>query len=177
MWPRRFVALFSSLLFALSGMLWSQAVVAEVYTLHLAFVALILWLTLDVSEKGDSRRWLLLAFVFGLSLTHHRTTLLLAPALLFALWTAARRILNRSKLWQTTLLVFAPLLLYAYIPWRGGQSPYLHIRLAPDWLLHVYQNTTSGFLRWTFGTDFAGELRSVSESWGQLPYAGRPASG
>ena len=172
-WPRRFTALFSALLFALSGLLWSQAVVAEVYTLHLAFVALILWLTLDVSGMWNSGRWLLLAFIFGLSLTHHRTTLLLAPALLVPLWTAARRSLNRSKLWQAALLVLTPLLLYAYIPWRGGQSPYLHIRLAPDRLLHVYQNTVSGFLRWTFGTDFAGELRSVSAAWGQLPYAGR----
>jgi len=76
-------ALAAAGLFAVSDTFWSQAVIAEVYTLNAFFAALALLLLL---QWARGRRSLLpLAFVFGLSLTHHRTMVLLVPAFL-AFW-------------------------------------------------------------------------------------------
>ncbi len=87
---------------AVTQALWSQALIAEVYALHALFVAVLLWLALsyglpDPRSEPDKAgrisrfapndiRSKLLALTFGLSLTHHRTIVLLLPALVLFLW-------------------------------------------------------------------------------------------
>ncbi|NIN64846.1 MAG: hypothetical protein GTO63_09125, partial [Anaerolineae bacterium] len=62
----------------------------------------------------------LLAFEYGLSLTHHRTMLLLAPAAIFFLLLVDRRLFtSRRLLARLAVLMLAPLVLYLYIPLRG----------------------------------------------------------
>ena len=68
----------AALMFGLGPVFFSQATLVEVYTLNAAFIAALLWLALR-------KKWLALAFVFGLSLTHHRTAILTAPALAIVL--------------------------------------------------------------------------------------------
>ncbi len=94
----RAISLLATLAFAFSRTFWSQAVIAEVYTLNAFFVALVLYLVLK-SKK------LLTAFVYGLSLTNHLTMALLAPAmaiytLLTRLWTNPRR-MSRNQVFGT----------------------------------------------------------------------------
>ena len=109
-------AAFGGLLSGLGPIFYSQATIAEVYTLNAAFVAAVLLLTLK-------RRWLWLAFVYGLSLTHHRTMLLLLPAILvFAFLTRYRESepdSSRPSLFKLGLAFALPLLLYLYLPLRG----------------------------------------------------------
>ncbi|MBC8249081.1 MAG: DUF2723 domain-containing protein [Anaerolineales bacterium] len=89
----RVASLLATLTFAFSRTFWSQAVIAEVYTLNAFFVALVLYLLL----KSKTDAWkLLAAFVYGLSLTNHLTMALLAPAMaIYALltrpWTSPRK--------------------------------------------------------------------------------------
>ncbi len=86
----------AAMAFALSPAFWSQAVAAEVYTLHNLLAAAILWLLLrqiDPSAGRDAgwvRRWYGVSFLLGLSLTNHLTTALLLPAALVALLTSFR---------------------------------------------------------------------------------------
>jgi hypothetical protein len=81
----------------------------------------------------------LAAFVYGLSLTHHRLMLLLAPAMALFAWLTERRIFTDLRLVSRLILLFlVPLLLYAYIPLRGLHTSSLD---------GTYQNTWSGFLR------------------------------
>lgn len=85
----RVASLLAALTFAFSRTFWSQAVIAEVYTLNAFFVALVLYLVLK-------SRKLLTAFVYGLSLTNHLTMILLAPglaiyALVTGFWTNLRK--------------------------------------------------------------------------------------
>lgn len=68
-WP----ALAVGLTFAFAPLVWSQAIVTEVYTLNLLLVALLLWALL--AERSP---WLVGA-LFGLSVTTHLTTVLLLP--------------------------------------------------------------------------------------------------
>jgi hypothetical protein len=82
---RRIVpALAGALFLALSPVFWTLSSVTEVYALHALFVAAVLYLLL-VWRDASSHRFrllVLIAFVYGLSLSHHRTMLLLAPAIL-----------------------------------------------------------------------------------------------
>ena len=220
---RRLPALLAAAALAVSPVFWSQAVVAEVYTLNSAFVAALLWLALRWArrpllpvrpfsllqvrppERGPlflpgeglwlrlppalrrgahrvqkfyrrafpsvppSRRLHLhprlyaLAALLGLALAHHRTALLLVPALALFLLLVERRVFSRAALlgpehpdrprWLQVagrpavlllLCLLFPLLLYLYLPLRGHVGS----------LDGTYQNTWSGFWRWVLGTDY-----------------------
>src|SRR5215218_720077 len=70
----------AALAFGLGVTLWSQAVIAEVYTLNALFVALTLLTLLLWREYRKDRYLLLAAFLVGLSMTDHLTSGLLLPA-------------------------------------------------------------------------------------------------
>jgi hypothetical protein len=192
--PRRGAALGAAAAFAVTPAFWSQAVVAEVYALNALFVALALYLTLRVgqterregrhSERSEEsptlpRRFFgpaglrmtmepalgALAFVLGLSLTHHRTIVLLFPAVavyLGLVWYQARRQtvqagpVKAHRLRHTLLLAgklalffLLPLLLYLYLPLRGRVISSLD---------GSYQNTLAGFVGWVSGRAYTAFL-------------------
>lgn len=156
-WANVLAALIGALALAVSPVFWSQATLAEVYTLNAAFVAAILWLSVRIKRQAKSqthpypeKSLLALAFLFGLSLTHHRTTVLLLPAIIFYLWSPlggwshsqAWESQSRSHLtgllraWVKLAAAFSiPLLLYLYIPLRGHVGS----------LDGTYTNTLAGF--------------------------------
>jgi 4-amino-4-deoxy-L-arabinose transferase-like glycosyltransferase len=112
----RLTSLVTAFLLAFSLTFWSQAVVAEVYALHLLFVVAVLLCVVRWDAKGD-RRWLLAgALLWGLSFTHHLTTGLLAPGLLYFVLTSRYRGQFCRELRWTVPLFLAPLLLYLYLP-------------------------------------------------------------
>ena len=109
-----------ALAFGLSGVFWSQAVIAEVYTLEALLVAIVLLVLLLWRDSREDRYLLLAALLVGLSLTHHLTSALLVPASLAfvvlvdrGVFTGARPLLNGLGLFLLGLL---PLL---YLPVRA----------------------------------------------------------
>ena len=109
-----------SLAFAFSGTFWSQAVIAEVYTLNVLFVALTVLALLGWRDKGRDRYLLLAAFLAGLSLTHHLTSGLLIPAgLLFVLAVQRRKLLEGRLLGWGIGLFLVGLLPLLYLPIRA----------------------------------------------------------
>jgi hypothetical protein len=91
---RHLPAVGSALLFGLSYTFWTQTSISEVYTLNAVFVAGVLYLLVRWGQsRADWRadrgpdslaanRWLpWAAFVYGLSMAHHRTMILLLPAI------------------------------------------------------------------------------------------------
>lgn len=98
--------------FALAPMLWSQAVIPEVYTLNLLFVALILWASLS----NHPHRMQIAALAFGLGAAHHLSILLLGPGA-WVLLQPKRR--DARALWWFVL----PLLFYAYLPLASLGNP------------------------------------------------------
>ncbi|MBI3976688.1 MAG: DUF2723 domain-containing protein [Chloroflexi bacterium] len=125
---RPLAALAGALAYAFSYFAWTSAVVAEVYSLHAFFVALVAWLLLHWQASGD-RRWLWAAGLsLGLSAGNHATTVLLMPAVLaFAIATGRRRILRLGTLGPALLLLGVGLAVYAYLPIRfaAGATPNL----------------------------------------------------
>jgi hypothetical protein len=84
--------------FAAGQTFWSQAIMAEVYSFNAFFVVLVLLLSFHLTKHPTAegaqasstayfaRRSLALAAIYGLSLTHHPTMLLLLPGILAFLW-------------------------------------------------------------------------------------------
>jgi hypothetical protein len=141
------IALLSALALAFSRVLWSQAVVAEVYGLNLLFVAGALTLTIALlqGQKGPRTVWML-AFLLGLSLTNHLTMVLFFPAAGLALFLSHPRL--RWREWLIGLGLFLlGLSVYAYIPLRW---PALH---------NGQQMGMGEFLAYVTGRQFSGALQ------------------
>ncbi|MBN1139209.1 MAG: DUF2723 domain-containing protein [Anaerolineae bacterium] len=159
---RRILAVLATATFAVTPTFWSQAIIAEVYALHLFLVVALLYFLLAWAERRNSVYLLPAAACFGLGLAHHRTTLVLAPALLAYLWLVGRSDPearpNRRQCLLLLLLIVLPLAFYLYIPFRAPHTPYLHLPLAPDRELSLYDNKLSTFFSFVLGGPFGGSL-------------------
>lgn len=143
-------AFLGSLVFAGSSIFWSQAVVAEVYTLNAALFTALLWLSLKwmhcrltaVSGKILGQRPLtlnsaqflyLISFLWGLSLSNHHT--MIAFGIIFILFAVATLTLKSFKdsgvhalASHTSLIIFFLFLgfsVYIYLPLRSAQNPFM----------------------------------------------------
>jgi hypothetical protein len=137
--PSPFVAVAAGLTVAFTPLVWSQAVVTEVYALNLAFLAAFL---LALTLKGEKAHFLA-GVLLGLSCASHATSLLLIPLALVAI---------PGNAWPSLaagfLLGLAPLLL---LPFLGkSESPLIWGRpdtLAGWWWLvtaSIYQQNIFG---------------------------------
>jgi hypothetical protein len=118
------LALTAALLFAVGRDFWSQCVIAEVYTLNVLFIVLLLWLLLRF-EDALKLRWLYLAvFRVGLGLTAHST---MGPlAVLFLAWLFLRHLylFLRPLLLVNLLAAFLlGLSVILYLPIRSATDP------------------------------------------------------
>lgn len=156
-------AVLGATVFGLIPTFWSQAIEAEVYTLHTLIVVLAFLLMREIggwelNNQGHrlkiKRSWLavLLAFVLGLGMTNHLTTVFLLPAaaltILFSGYLGKDKslIINLKSLIILLIVFLLPLLLYAYLPLR--------------W--QAINNEPMGmarFLDWVIGGRFAGALQ------------------
>ncbi len=74
------------LLFAFGQGMWSQSVIAEVYSLNIFFQSLLLLFLYRWMSKPEQSHWLILsAFTFGLGITNHQTLMFMGPALAIAI--------------------------------------------------------------------------------------------
>ena len=154
-----------SLAFALGSVFWSQAVIAEVYTLNALFVASVVLVLLLWRDTRRDRYLLAAAFLMGLSLTNHVTSGLLLPtAALFVCAVNYRKVLDwRLVLGGAGLFVL-------------GLAPYLYLPIQALIGPPVYEADPSSFARffelvagrefgihlWTFGWDeFLSRLVSL----------------
>ncbi len=153
----RFASFTASLILAFSATFWSQAVVAEVYTLNTFFMALNLLILLHWREKQKSensreptetkhQRWLyLFFFTYGLSLTHHLTSIFLLPGVLYLIlvkrqeswkWKEIKwnkELLNTKTILICLVLLTIGLLPYLYLPLRSSMNPALDYGNPENW--------------------------------------------
>ena len=112
-----------ALAFGVSETFWSQATIAEVYTLNALFISLIVFALLLWRDSGRDRYLLLGAFLAGLSLTHHLTSALLVPAgVAFVLLTDRRKLSARAVLPKAAGLFVVGLIPYLYLPLRAAME-------------------------------------------------------
>jgi hypothetical protein len=120
----------ASLTFAFSSMLWSQAVITEVYALNILFAASMFYTALSV--KPGNGNWLipLLFLLLGLSLGNHLSITLMFPLTLWLLL----RVKWHGRLIVTACLAFIlGLSVYLIIPLRAAADPPVNWGTASTW--------------------------------------------
>ncbi len=171
---RLFLGIATGVAMALTPIAWAIATHAEAHTLHLALVAILLWLLVEWDARvrppaGEERReggdrgdrFLVAAtVVFGLALGNHSLTLLLAiPVGLYVvavdpgIWRRGRLVFS-----CVAVLVATVVLVYLELPLRAGP-----FRAA---LVYGTPNTWDGFRYILLAEQFQG---SLSDPFGELP--------
>jgi hypothetical protein len=148
-------ACLAALAVATSSLYWSQAIIGEVYALHAALTALVLWVWARRTHPA------LRGAAHGLALTNHLTSLILLGAALVAYARPGRS----SDRWRRggwfALGLTVPLLLYALLPVRAARHP------AANWgdpetpgrfLAHVTGRQYQELVDWR---DVGGALRTL----------------
>ncbi len=141
-----------ALLFALSQDFWSQAIVAEVYTLNTFLVGILLLVLFDWWEEPSSTKKLYgLAFISGLGLTNH----LLFGLVLPVVWgiIVVKQKIKFKQVFKLLLLFVLGASVYLYIPIRAATGPVLnfnHVTTFKDSIDHIlrtYYNDTGFALK------------------------------
>lgn len=131
----------------LSQLFWLYSLVTEVFALNNFFTVLTIYLALE-------KRWLLLSFVLGLSLSNHHTIILIFPALAYLVWS--KKILNFKLLIVYCLLLIAGLTPYIYF-WIRAKTAIMPVAWSyPDTLpalLKLISRSDYGTFAPTAGSD------------------------
>lgn len=139
---------------AVAPLPWSQAVITEVYALHMLLIALLGW-TLFVQPSRPW--WLALVIAFGVA--HHLTFFLLLPAVFYYRWRMAGG--GARAAWQTTTVmgtgVAIGMLIYIRIPLAAALEPPAPI----NW---GYPKDWEGFWWLVSGAAYRGYLFSAPSS-------------
>jgi hypothetical protein len=165
---RRFAAAAGALALAFGRIFWSNALVLEVYALHLLFLALtlllfVLYLRAERDRDPDGNRlWLLFAYVFGLSFANHMMTVLLLPALLY-LYFATRGFGKPAwvRIAQGIPAFLLGLTPYLYLPLRAATGPLMNWGNPVTWTnfrAHVAAEQYRDFM-------FQPGARALGQSW------------
>jgi hypothetical protein len=127
----RFIAVLTPVTFGLTATVWLHSLVAEVYSLHLLFVALVIHFFLRWTQTRADRYFLAAWACYGLSFGNHLTTVTLLPAILYVIWATDRTVFrDRRKLLAMVLFLALGALQYVYIFWRyqDPATPYAEMR-------------------------------------------------
>jgi hypothetical protein len=104
--------------------MWFQAIIPEVYALHIFLVVGAAWLLLKWETTGDNRWFNGAIWVFILSLANHPTAVLAFPGLLaFALMFRPRVFLKSTTWINAVAAILVVVGLYAYILIRSSYHP------------------------------------------------------
>ncbi len=146
----KFIALISSLLLGLSYTFWTQATYAKFYTLNTLLICLTILVLLIWQEKKQNFLLYLFALIYGLALTNHTMTILLAPAItLFIIINEKEILKNPFKIVKMFLGFCLGLSVYGYLLWRGlNQEAFIWVPIGSftDFLGHI--------MRWQYN-DFS----------------------
>jgi len=121
----RLPGLISGLVWGLSPLLWSQAVIVEVYGLQSLFTVLALWWVtfLFRPDQNHPRLLVFLAFIFGVGLGNHITIMFFLPACIIGLIYWARKTRHfKFVLFQIGAILLSGLV-YLYLPIQAGGFP------------------------------------------------------
>ena len=132
-WASHLIAFSCSLCLAFSFSFWSQSIIAEVYTLNIFLLAILIWLLLkwtavrtqNQGNQPHNNILYLFSFIYGLSLTNHTMMILAGPIfLIYIVIAGGKKIITDYKFMLGSLLLFLiGLSVYFYLPIRSLANP------------------------------------------------------
>ena len=131
-WVRRTGSVLAAVLSATAFTVWNQSVVNEkVYTVSLAFFAVVSWLTVLWCDDPDGRRadriLVLIAYLIGLGYTNHPAGFLVGPAVATAVLVRRPATVLRWRLILSAVLALGlGLTPFAFEPIRAAHHPALN---------------------------------------------------
>ena len=157
----------TGLTLAFSSLLWSQAVIAEVYTLLTLFAALLLWLVLSWRQGGNDGRLWLAGLALGLGLGNHLTLIFILPTLLVLLWPERRRWLRATVLIPAIGLFLVGLSVYVYLPLAAARQPAVNWGDPRTWDRLWWVISGGPYRSYAFGLDL-NEIPGRIAAWARL---------
>jgi hypothetical protein len=126
-WMESIPALVSAVMWGVSPLVWSQAVIVEVHALQALFIVLALWWFRLISQAepvpNRTRAIVFLSLCMGLALGNHVTILLLAPVFGYGLYLGWKNGLSALAFRWMGLLFFAGVMIYSYLPMAAINYP------------------------------------------------------
>jgi hypothetical protein len=141
----------TGLIFGFSSLLWSQAVISEVYALLTFIAAVLLWLLLRWRAGGHDANLWLAGLILGLGLGNHLTIIFLAPAAVVLLWTERRRWFRLQVLAPVAGLFLAGLAIYVYLPLAALGRPPVNWGNPQTWKGFLWVVTADQYQSFAFG--------------------------
>ena len=115
-----------------SPLLWSQSVIAEVYSLHTCLAAASLW-SLMIYPMRPLKRMAVWGGITGFALGNHLTAIFLVPVGLGAAWLSGRFMRWRALATAVVSVTTCALGLYALLPWWASRRPAINWGNAANW--------------------------------------------
>jgi hypothetical protein len=157
--PSRLQALAGSLYLATTYYFWVTALAAELYALHAAFIAGLLWLGLLWQDRPTVARLTLLCFFYGVGLGNHLSLSILAPGFVLLVTAGMPQIWRRPRLLAAGAFALAAgWSVYLYLPIRAHAG--VAMNYARDYGVDV--TTWNGFWWMVTGRMFGREMFGVS---------------
>ena len=159
-------ALVAAFAFGLQEHVWSQAIRADVYSLHYLLTFSVLALVLQVRRTPDRQGlWMAGALVTGLALANHWPLfVLIAPGLALLLWPVRAQALRHAIVFAGVSLATAALL-YGWMVVRSWADPAFAYSGPID--------SVAEFIRYLLREDFSGVDNKESAGWpDRLQYFG-----
>ena len=171
-------AALGSAVIATSPLLWSQAVITEVYALNALFATLLLLLASRLALPSRTEestgpaapaiKLALFGLVLGMGLGNHLTLLAVAAPLLYWLWRSLglRRL---ASPWMIAAFVLG-ISIYVYLPIRAAQDPPVNWGNADTLRGAVWMLSARPYQEYVFGVA-AGSVASRFVVWAELVFS------
>ena len=157
----------AALTLAFSSLLWSQAVISEVYALLMLFSALLFFLLVRWRDGGSHGYLWLAAFTLGLGLGNHLTLAFVAPAAAVLLWPQRKRWFRLGVLLPAAVLFIAGLGIYAYLPLAARSRPPVNWGNPQTWKGFLWVVTGEQYQQFAFALA-AKDIPSRIYAWAGL---------
>jgi hypothetical protein len=144
---RNWIAATVVLIFGFTYTLWSQSVIAEVYSLSILFNSLTFYLFIRWKLEGKYRDFLLGCAVYAASFGDHLIVVTILPAIAYLVWTTHKEFFWTPRvIFHVLLLIALGAAQYGYLFWRyyAHETSYLEI-LVPDIKALLFYTTGGQF--------------------------------
>ena len=155
----KYLSFITSLTFGFTYTFWLHSIVAEVYSLHVLFLSIVLYYFIKWNKTGLNKFLLLGCFFYALSFGNHLTMITLLPGIIFIVWAKDKTVFRNTKTISIVILfIFLGVSQYLFLLWRSYNPglPFSQLR-SPDVKTFVQFITGGHFKSRMFAFSF-GEI-------------------